>query len=152
MIRILGKRPSRTLVIAAAALVGAIIVGFSSVTLALADRHLELQSQPPATEALTDWPTNANGLTYGSALFATSPQDEPDLIAALATNGKVGYVYKSDLDGPAPSTPQEALSLQAASAGKTRVIPVYEVDGSTVIGEFLTEPTEGQLMAPSISD
>lgn len=84
--------------------------------------------------------TNASGLTYGSSLWATRPEDEPDLIAAEATNGKAGYVYATDLEGPEPSSPAEALAQQAANMGKTRTIPVYEANGRTVIGEFIIEP------------
>ena len=47
----------------------------------------------------TIWPTNEQGQTYGSAGLAKSPDDEPDLIA-VASDGKKGYCYKADLDGP----------------------------------------------------
>ncbi|MGV8083237.1 MAG: hypothetical protein AB2L09_06370 [Coriobacteriia bacterium] len=87
----------------------------------------------------TDWPKNAKGLTYGNALFAKSLEDEPDLQAAWATNGKLGYAYKADLYGPVPSSPEEALRLQAENAGKDIVIPVYEVDGETQIGVFVIQ-------------
>lgn len=105
----------------------------------------------PYNQVGTEWPKNARGLTYGSAADAKSPQDEPDLIRATATNGKVGYVLKTDLDGPMPSSPEEALAQQAANAGKTRVIPVYEADGTTMIGEFLIEPG-GAVKIPASSD
>jgi hypothetical protein len=82
------------------------------------------------------WPTNALGLTYGPGPDALSVQDEPDLILVTATNGKDGYVLAKDLEGPTPSSPEEALAWQAARAGKARVIPVYQSDGITQIGVF----------------
>jgi hypothetical protein len=88
------------------------------------------------------WPLNASGLTYGSSAAAVSPQGEPDLIMAEATNGKAGYVYRSDLEEPAPSSLQEALRIQAARAGTWREIPVYLVDGSTKIGVFVIGESE----------
>jgi len=88
----------------------------------------------------TDWPVNAQGQTYGSSAGAASAPDEPDLVLAQATNGRVGYVLATDLEGPMPASPEEALAWQAASAGKTRVIPVYLADGVTIIGEFQVGP------------
>jgi len=84
--------------------------------------------------ATSVYPTNAKGQTYGP----NRPMaQEPDLIAATATNGRDGYVLRTDLEGPVPSTPAEALRMQAAQAGKDRVIPVYESDGTTQIGVFV---------------
>lgn len=87
----------------------------------------------------TVWPKNDLGMTYGSGLDAVSPEDEPDLIRVLATNGKVGYAYRTDLEGPEPSSPAAAIAQQKARGDKPRVIPVYEVDGVTQIGVFLSE-------------
>jgi hypothetical protein len=87
----------------------------------------------------SQWPKNAQGLTYGSGSDSMTPQDEPDLILVGATNGKVGYVLRTDLEGQASKSPQEALSQQAAQAGKDRVIPVYESDGTTKIGVFIIQ-------------
>jgi hypothetical protein len=56
----------------------------------------------------------------------------PDLIAAIATNGKTGYVYARDLEQPAPTTLQSGTP-----PGQTRTIPVYTSDGETEIGQFL---------------
>ncbi|QOR70708.1 hypothetical protein IM660_19415 [Ruania alkalisoli] len=77
-----------------------------------------------------------NGQTYGT------PNDvygEPDLIAAIATNGEVGYVYAEDLRlafGPEPTSPEDAVEYTERAAGQTALVPVYEVDGETQIGEF----------------
>jgi len=90
---------------------------------------------------VTAWPKNDLGVTYGSALDAVSHEDEPDLIRVEATNGKVGYAYRTDLEGPEPSSPAAAIAQQKARGGKPDVIPVYEVDGITQIGVFLCEYT-----------
>ena len=74
------------------------------------------------------WAVNANGQTYGVA----NDNGTPDLIAAIATNGKTGYVYARDLEQPAPTTLQSG-----APPGQTRTIPVYTSDGRTEVGQFL---------------
>ena len=97
-----------------------------------------------------DYAENDSGLTYGSAAEAASPDQEPDLIAAMATNGRQGYVRKTDLDGANGSaaaagfrSPEEALAWQAERAAEVArgvadpTTPVYAQDGFTVIGEFL---------------
>jgi hypothetical protein len=63
------------------------------------------------------------------------------LILAEATNGKIGYLLRVDLEGSQPKTPEEALSLQAAREGKTLAIPAYLSDGATKIGEFVLQGT-----------
>lgn len=97
---------------------------------------------PSPAGAPTVWAKNALGVTYGSGLDAVSPEDEPDLIRVEATNGKVGYAYRTDLEGPEPSSPAAAIAHQKAQGGKPVVIPVYEVDGVTQIGVFLSESPE----------
>lgn len=80
---------------------------------------------------------NENGETYGSSLNAR-PQDKlPDLISAVGVDGTSGYVRASDLFGAMPKTPEEALAQQSKrKVGEIRKIPLYDVDGKTVIGEF----------------
>lgn len=92
-----------------------------------------------ATSAL--WPMNSRGQTYG----ITTDNQEPDLVRVVATNNKVGYSLRTELNGPTPSSPEEALRWQAEQAGKSRVIPVYESDGVTQIGVFrIGGPESGQ--------
>ena len=74
----------------------------------------------------TAWGVNADGLTYGVA----NDRGTPDLVAAIASNGKVGYVYSRDLIEPAPT------SLQIGGASEPRTISVYTSDGHTVIGQL----------------
>jgi hypothetical protein len=68
----------------------------------------------------TEWGVNANGQTYGTP----NENGMPDLQAAQATNGKIGYIYFDDL---MPTDP----ALQG-----DHDIPVYESDGVTQIGVF----------------
>ncbi len=88
----------------------------------------------PADPGAPSFATNERGQTYGSALGA---EVDPDLILAYGVDGKLGYVRTTDLDGPTPASPEEALTTQRemqASGGRT--IPLYAVDGVTVIGRF----------------
>jgi hypothetical protein len=93
------------------------------------------------------YPVNENGLTYGSAADAISIETEPDLISAVGVDGVEGYVYSKDLQGEMPKTPEEAVTITKALEEKLstanpnepviiRTIPLYDVDGKTVIGEF----------------
>lgn len=99
------------------------------------------QTSYPAGEGPTApaglWPTNARGQTYGTATEVNGQTFEPDLIAAYATNGKLGYVLRTDAEGPMPTSISEALAQNNAP---TRTIPVYESDGVTQIGVFEIGP------------
>lgn len=88
----------------------------------------------------TPWGVNANGDTYG----VTNDDGDPDLVAVQATNGLSGYAYATEIEGPTPTSPAEALAQQEANEGKSRSIPVYESDGETVIGEFVMGPGVGR--------
>ena len=81
-----------------------------------------------AQVSTSDWAVNANRQTYGVA----NDNGTPDLVAAIATNGKTGYVYAHDLQTTAPT------ALQSGTPpGQTRTIPVYTSDGHTEIGQYL---------------
>lgn len=87
---------------------------------------------------------NARGESYGSALDARVPGEEPDLIEAYATNGRRGYVRRTDLEGDVARTPSEAKAqMEDDEHRKSRTIPVYEADGVTVIGAFVMAPVAG---------
>jgi hypothetical protein len=73
-----------------------------------------------ATSVTTEWGVNENGQTYGTP----NENGMPDLQAAQATNGKIGYIYFDDL---MPTDP----ALQG-----DHDIPVYDTDGTTQIGVF----------------
>ncbi|CAM3606843.1 hypothetical protein OCAE111667_17960 [Occultella aeris] len=79
---------------------------------------------------------NSSGQTFGTS---GGPQGEPDLIAVIATNGRTGYVSQESLDeasGAHVANPEEVLAWQEENAGTIIVLPVYESDGTTQIGEF----------------
>ncbi|MBD3919665.1 hypothetical protein H8B09_12950 [Paenibacillus sp. PR3] len=79
---------------------------------------------------------NDNGQTYGSSADAASPDMEPDLISATGVDGTNGYVFKTDLDGVMPKSPKEALEQQKNRPAAGRDIPLYDQEGTTVIGTF----------------
>lgn len=83
-----------------------------------------------------NYPKNKNGKTYGSSADATSPETEPELISAIGVDGTAGYVLKKDLDGELPKSPEEAVAIQNSRSPGGRDIPLYDVDGETVIGVF----------------
>ncbi|MFC7677372.1 hypothetical protein [Paenibacillus sp. GCM10028914] len=83
-----------------------------------------------------NYPKNKNGQTFGSSADATSPETEPELISATGVDGTAGYVLKKDLDGELPKTPEEAIAIQNSRSPDGRDIPLYDVDGETVIGVF----------------
>jgi hypothetical protein len=81
--------------------------------------------------AVSAWGVNASGQTYGAA----NQNGIPDLVAAQATNGRSGYVYAYQLYPPGPKTIKQALAQN--NAPPTRMT-VYESDGKTAIGEFIS--------------
>lgn len=116
---------------------GALAAGSAAGSLAGAE---SLKPTSPAEDARAALPdaarvrVNEAGHTYGSAVDAARPEDEPDLILVMATNGREGYVWKKDLDDPTPANPDDA-----ARRGKPaqRTIKVYASDGTTVVGDFV---------------
>ncbi len=102
--------------------------------------------------AAPNYPTNASGLTYGSAAAAAPhPENEPDLILVVSNEGSEGYVYKTDLDEATGSTaastfrsPDDALAWQEDRIKQGPVvISVYQEDGQVRIGTFTIAPPEG---------
>ncbi|MCV4231242.1 hypothetical protein OHJ21_08695 [Virgibacillus sp. LDC1] len=83
-----------------------------------------------------NYPKNKNGQTYGSSSDATSPKTEPELISAIGVDGTAGYVLKKDLDGELPKSPEEAIAIQNRRSPDGHDIPLFDVDGETVIGVF----------------
>ncbi|MDF2682171.1 MAG: pPPM1a [Brevibacillus sp.] len=88
-------------------------------------------------DKVPNYPVNEQGQTYGSGLsLLPGPSKEPDLLLAKGENGIVGYVKSSDLS-PSVSSPEEAIAYQKSmEAVGYRSIPLYKLDGITVIGEF----------------
>jgi hypothetical protein len=84
-----------------------------------------------STVAVSAWGLNASGQTYGAA----NQNGIPDLVAVQATNGRTGYVYAYRLYPPGPKPIKQALAQNNAPPTK---LTVYESDGKTAIGEFIS--------------
>lgn len=77
--------------------------------------------------------TNERGSSFGSVLADASTLDELDYLEVIATNGKEGYVRRSDWWTPIPASPQEAST--AFLVERSRSIPVFDFDEQE-IGTF----------------
>ncbi len=114
----------------------ALTPGEDSVTIQTATGNRWKLTAQYVNQVITSWKVNASGQTYGVANI----RGAPDLIAAIATNGQQGYIETSQLhtaDGSNVNSPAEALEWQRQHAGTSTDIPVYESDGTTVIGQFV---------------
>ena len=79
-----------------------------------------------------EYATNENGQTYGSMVSSYSVGAKPDLVSAIGTNNREGYIYYEQWMNSiiASGTSQEAQR-----------IPLYAKDGHTQIGVFeLSDP------------
>lgn len=78
------------------------------------------------------FPTNKNGETYSSTIITEDGEYiDPDLIEAIGEDNVEGYVRYEDIfghDNEYSYKNPEKIS-----------IPLYETDGTTVIGEFIVE-------------
>ncbi|HEY4225923.1 MAG TPA: hypothetical protein VGM70_08930 [Pseudolysinimonas sp.] len=77
-----------------------------------------------ASASVTPWGENAKGETYG----ACNVDGCPDLIGAQATNGKIGFV----------------VIKQMTAVRGSGTVPVYQSDGTTIIGRFAIGDASGQ--------
>lgn len=84
--------------------------------------------------------TNDDGETYGTYIDKGDGEyEEPDLMAVIGVNDVEGYVKKVDLydEESQPNNPEEAIAyMEEREKEGPRLIPVYEKDGKTVIGEY----------------
>jgi hypothetical protein len=97
----------------------------------------------PIKKTTGEFSVNENGYTYGSSSGCVQPEDYPDLIWVEATNKKSGYVYFNDYYDVPPESPEAASKYMeerekriARGDKVSRVMPVYELNGITVIGEY----------------
>lgn len=99
----------------------------------------EAAGEEPAPKP--EYAVNQSGQTFGSAMGATSPADEPDLIRAVTPQGISGYVRKADLYGVQPEfkSPAAAIAWQEAHWNQNFTVPIYASDGKTKVGEFVIE-------------
>lgn len=87
-------------------------------------------SETPATRpSIGGWPADSNG---DGVISDSGAEQIPELISAVGDNGVSGYVRYSDLEGPQPANPEEAVKM----SNQTRAIPVYAADGKTVIDQY----------------
>lgn len=100
---------------------------------------LRSRAQDPAPS----YHRNSSGMTYGSGLDATTPDNQPELTEAYGVNGVHGYVRTSDLNPPDVKNPTAAAAL-ARSGAAGRDIPLYDQDGKTVIGRFHLDAVQGR--------
>lgn len=128
-----------------AALIGSLALGGTAAF--AAQDALLVQAPGPGSPAAPQFARNANGLTFGSAAKAVSPETEPDLIQAQGEGGVEGYVFKRDLDyQPKFTSPAEAVEWQNANAGKHVVIGLYDSSGTKRVGSFvITPPTQDEI-------
>lgn len=91
----------------------------------------------------TVYNTNKKGETYGKQDY--NSEEEPDLLAVTATNGKRGYIRQTDIDkyaGGEVNSPDEAMEYEKNNKNIIK-IPVYTKEGDEVIGYYeLSETSE----------
>ena len=89
----------------------------------------------------THWRINASGQTYG----VQNQNGTPDLMAVVVDQGKTqGYIEASELNcasGGDVKSPAQALAWDTQNRNIS--IPVYESDGTTVIGTFVLGDATG---------
>ena len=105
---------------------GYLAPGSNSITITASPGTVWKAAARYGSATTSDWGVNANGQTYGTP---NKKNGEPDLEAAQATNGNIGYISVKEL---------QAL----VGSG---YINVYESDGTTVIGKFPVGNVDGGL-------
>ena len=116
---------------------GLVAVAIYFTNVYLTDTPLSLKGSSAASVEATQYPVNE---TYGQGPFPAGKDQEPDLIKAIGENGVVGYIKQSDVT-PSFSSPEEAIANQKEIERiGYQSIPLYELDGTTVIGEYRQYP------------
>ena len=85
-----------------------------------------------------DYPQNSQGETYGNAFGHDLVGHEPDLMAAVGTNGEKGYISMEESQLKWSPTPEEILAYQNWMEENNvggYLIPLYDSEHH-VIGEF----------------
>ena len=86
--------------------------------------------------------TNARGQSFGSGETSDPKAQLPDLIAAIGTNGTVGYIRSAELGGPAANPaavsalPTATVDGQKVYSSASKSVPLYSEDGVTQVGTF----------------
>lgn len=87
---------------------------------------------------------NEKGEIFGAAPILEQINVSPDLILAIGTDGQEGYVKADDLNQSYITTPEQAVTYMSSvdnliteSTQQSYItIPLYESNGTTVIGDF----------------
>lgn len=115
-----------------------LIMGYGINTISSADDSSKISKTIDTIRGYFE--TNENGETYGTYIDKGNDEyEEPDLMEVVGLNDIEGYVRKVDLYDEAnqPNNPEEALAyMEKREKEGPRIIPVYEKDGKTVIGEY----------------
>lgn len=139
--------PRKTVIVGSIILGSMTLIGGTAVA-ATVNNWIALPSAIPGAKpsygAIPVWPVNEHGQTYG--VQGTSPVP-PDLIKAQGLNASRalidGYILSTDEAEPMPTSPAQALQQQEdrqRDFPNGRAIPLYESDGTTVIGMFTIGP------------
>lgn len=92
-------------------------------------------------EAVSSYPVNQNGETYGSYLDRHTVGYAPDLISARGENGARGYIRLEDFAPEMMSLAE--VQIWQASVDADNMIPLYDLNGN-VIGEYALGTTQEQ--------
>lgn len=118
----------------------ALIIGFgnssqSSIASESLDQNVEL-AEKLWPDVVDEYPVNSRGETLGilGQTLTSDPNAYPDLFAAVATNGKEGWVYFEEAVGKPATTLEEARNMPAPV---DKTVNVYDLNGN-VIGEYRT--------------
>lgn len=118
--------------------VSVLIVGYGISTTSSANGNVKIHKTIDTIRGYFE--TNDNGETYGTYIDKGDGEwQEPDLMAVVGLNDVEGYVRKVDLydEKNQPNNPEEAIAyMKKREKEGPRIIPVYEKDGKTVIGEY----------------
>lgn len=101
----------------------------------------------PTQAKLEKIKVNSFGETYGPTLSFNDPNDpdgEPDLVSAIGIDGTQGYVRSADLNQGVAKSPEEAVKLMKNRSMQDRLIPLYDFEGETIIGQFIISPAQGE--------
>lgn len=125
-------RKALILTITAAAICGGAVAGMG-ISYALTPSPAAIKAAEE-TDSVEKFSVNENGQTYGlinQGLYS-DPEARPQLIFVTTDEGKDGYSYYYELFPNANvDSPEEA---EASSTDKPYEVPVFKVDGKTVIG------------------
>ena len=121
---------------------GASLIGTLS-GIAVASGPSSTLSDEPRPE-IGGWPEDKDG---DGVISDTGDERIPELIQAVGDKGIRGYVRLADLEGPQPSTPEEAVRM----SGQARVIAVYADDGKTILDQYTISSGVEESESPSPS-